>query len=67
VGGTDYVAKTQYWFVHTISSLIMALINNGLKIEYFSEHTQDRSAGHKKQEELDAKISLSYILIGKKK
>lgn len=66
VGGTDYIAETQYWFVHTISSLIMALINNGLRIEYFSEHTQDRSAGHKKQEELDAKIPLSYILVGRK-
>ncbi len=66
VGGTDYIAKTQYWFVHTISSLIMALINNGFRIEYFSEHIQDQSAGHKKQEELDAKIPLSYILVGRK-
>lgn len=66
VGGTEYIAKTQYWFVHTISSLIMALIHNRLRIEYFSEHTQDRSAGHKKQEELGAKIPLSYILVGRK-
>jgi Methyltransferase domain. len=66
VGGTDYTAKTQYWFVHTISALIMALINNGLRIKYFSEHTEDRSAGHKKQEELNAKIPLSYILVGEK-
>lgn len=66
LGGTDYTAKTQYWFVHTISELIMALINNGLRIEYFSEHTEDISAGHKKQEELDAKIPLSYILVGRK-
>ena len=66
VGGTDYVAKTQYWFVHTISSLIMALIKNGIRIEHFSEHSKDISAGHKKQEELDAQIPLSYILVGKK-
>jgi ubiquinone/menaquinone biosynthesis C-methylase UbiE len=66
LGKTDYIAKTQYWFVHTISALIMGLINNGFKIEYFSEHTQDTSAVHKKQEKLDAKIPLSYILIGKK-
>lgn len=66
MGGTNYIAKTQYWFVHTISSLIMSLINNGLRIEYFSEHTQDRSAGHRKQEELDIKLPLSYILVGKK-
>jgi ubiquinone/menaquinone biosynthesis C-methylase UbiE len=66
VGGTDYIAKTQYWFVHTISALIMAIINNGLRIEYFSEHSEDISAGHKKQEKLNAEIPLSYILIGKK-
>ena len=66
VGRTDYIAKTQYWFVHTISSLIMALINNGLRIEYFSEHAQDISSGHKKQEILNASIPLSYILLGRK-
>jgi len=66
VGNTEYIAKTQYWFVHTISSIIMALIKNSFKIEYFSEHTQDISAGHKKQEKLDAKIPLSFILAGKK-
>jgi SAM-dependent methyltransferase len=66
LGKTDYIAKTQYWFVHTISALIMGLVNNGFKIEYFSEHNQDISAGHSKQEKLDAKIPLSYILIGRK-
>jgi hypothetical protein len=64
LGKTDYIAKTRYWFVHTISALIMALINNSLGIEYFSEHTQDISAVHKKLEKLDAKIPLSYIMIG---
>jgi len=66
VGGTEYIAKTQYWFVHIISSIIMALVKNGFKIDYFSEHTQDISAVHKKQEKLDAKIPLSYILVGRK-
>jgi SAM-dependent methyltransferase len=66
LGKTDYIAKTQYWFVHTISALIMGLINNGLRIEYFSEHTQDISAVHKKLEKLDAKIPLSYIMVGRK-
>jgi ubiquinone/menaquinone biosynthesis C-methylase UbiE len=66
IGRTDYTAKTQYWFVHTISSLIMALIANDFVIEHFSEHDNDISAGHKKQEKLDAKIPLSYIIIGRK-
>jgi SAM-dependent methyltransferase len=66
IGGTDYVGQTQYWFVHTISSLVMALVASGFKIEHFSEHSNDISAGHKKQEELDIKIPLSYTLIGRK-
>lgn len=66
VGGTDYVAKTHYWFVHTISAIIMALRDHDFTIRHFSEHTEDVSAGHKKQEELDAKIPLSFILVGKK-
>ena len=66
IGGTDYDAKIQYWFVHTISSLIMALINNRLNIEHFSEHTQDISAVHKKQEALGVGIPLSYVLMGRK-
>ncbi|MDD3050257.1 MAG: class I SAM-dependent methyltransferase [Candidatus Cloacimonetes bacterium] len=66
LGGTDYIAKTQYWHVHTISEIIMALINNSLLIKHFSEHPQDCSAVHKKQEDLKAGIPLSYLLIGKK-
>jgi len=66
IGRTDYAAKTHYWFVHTISSLIMALITNGFVIEHFSEHGNDISAGHKEQEKLEAKIPLSYIIIGRK-
>lgn len=66
VGGTDYYAETQYWFIYTISAIIMALRSNYLVIEHFSEHPEDLSAGHKKQEELEAKIPLSYILVGKK-
>ena len=66
LGGTNYTGKPQYWFVHTLSSLIMALIKNGFVIEHFSENDNDISAVHKKQEKLNAKIPLSYILIARK-
>lgn len=66
VGGTDYIAETQYWFVHSLSSIIMALCNNGFSIKHFSEHEQDISAEHKKQEELAAKIPLSLIVVAGK-
>ena len=67
LGNTNYVAKTQYWFVHTISELISELINSGLTIECFAEYAQDISAVHKEQEKLHAKIPLSYILTARKK
>jgi len=66
LGGTDYIAKTQYWHVHTISGIIMAMINNNLRIKHFSEHSQDCSAVHKKQEVLNAGIPLSYLMIAQK-
>jgi len=66
VGGTNYDAKTRFWFVHTISSLVMALVTNGFTIDYFSEYATDISAVHKRQGELDAKIPLSFTLIGTK-
>ncbi len=64
VGGTDYDAHTQYWFVHSMSSVIMALIRSGVVIEHFSEHARDISAGHRKQEQLNTDIPLSFILVG---
>lgn len=66
IGGEQYEAKTQYWFVHTISSLVMALNNNHFKIQKFIESPVDISAGHKKIEELNAGIPLSMIIIAQK-
>ncbi len=67
VGGTDYEAKTQYWSVHTISDLIMGIVDSGMVIEFFSEHERDISGGHSDQETLNAGIPLSFILMGRKK
>jgi len=66
VGGTEYDAKTQYWSVHTISDLIMGMINNGMTVEHFSEHERDISGGHHRQAKLDARLPLSLILVGRK-
>ncbi|HJO91787.1 MAG TPA: class I SAM-dependent methyltransferase [Victivallales bacterium] len=67
IGCTEYEAKTQYWTVHTISNLIMGIINNGMVVEYFYEYERDISCGHQRQEKMKAGIPLSYILIGRKK
>lgn len=66
VGGTDYYAKTQFWFVHTISELILSLTSNNFNIEDFIESKRDISAGHKKIEILQANIPLSMIIVGRK-
>jgi len=68
VGGTKYNStKPQYWFVHTISDIQMSLIENQIAIEYFAEYETDRSEGHKRVEQAQAGIPLSYILIGRKR
>jgi len=67
VGGTKYSSeKPQYWFIHKLSDIQMALIENRMSIEYFAEYETDISAGHKRIEQAEAGIPLSYILIGKK-
>jgi len=72
-GGLDYVGNseyesttTQYWFVHTLSDILMSLIKNRLLVEQFLEYETDISAGHHQIEEAKAGIPLSYILIGRK-
>jgi len=66
VGGTEYDAKTHYWSIHTLSDLIMGILDNGMAIELLSEHERDISEGHGRQEKLNAGIPLSFILIGRK-
>ncbi len=67
VGGSQYSStKPQYCFVHTLSDILMALIENGIAITHFSEHEFDVSAGHGRVEQAHAGVPLSYILIGKK-
>ena len=67
VGGSKYVSsKPQYWFVHTVSDILMGLVENGISPEHFSEYEMDVSAGHKRVEQAHAGIPLSYVLIGRK-
>jgi len=67
VGGAQYTStKPQYWFVHKLSDILMGLIENQISIEHFSEYEIDISAGHKRIEQAQAGIPLSYILIGRK-
>lgn len=67
VGGSQYTStKPQYWFVHKLSDILMALIENQIALAHFSEYETDISAGHKRVEQAQAGIPLSAILIGRK-
>jgi 2-polyprenyl-3-methyl-5-hydroxy-6-metoxy-1,4-benzoquinol methylase len=66
VGNTTYESKTTYWFVWTMSDIVMSLIESGLKIVHFSEHPEDISTIHRKNQDAGIKIPLSYILIAEK-
>jgi len=67
VGGIEYDSNIpQYWFVHKLSDIVMALIKNQISIERFEEYEDDISAGHKRIEEARAGVPLSYTLIGRK-
>ncbi|MDI6808816.1 MAG: class I SAM-dependent methyltransferase [Candidatus Eisenbacteria bacterium] len=72
-GGLDYVGRTeyastkpQYWFVHKLSDILVALVDNRISVEHFSEYETDISAGHRRIEQAHAGIPLSYILIARK-
>jgi SAM-dependent methyltransferase len=67
VGGTEYDSKKpQYWFIHKLSDIQMAMIENQIAIEYFAEYETDISGVHQRIEQAKAGIPLSYILIGRK-
>lgn len=67
VGHSEYTATTtQYWFIHTLSSIAMSLIDNRIIVEHFSEYETAISPAHRHIEGAKAGIPLSYILIGRK-
>lgn len=72
-GDLDYVGKShynsqnpQYWFTHKLSDILMALIDNQIAIQHFSEYEVDISASKKRIEQANAGVPLSYILYGRK-
>jgi ubiquinone/menaquinone biosynthesis C-methylase UbiE len=66
IGKTTYKSQRQYWFVWTLSDILMGLVENGMKIVHFSEHKEDISAIHRRNQDAGMDIPLSYILISEK-
>lgn len=69
--GLDYIGRsntrttTQFWFVWTISDLIMAMINQGFNITRFIEYGHDISEIHSRNAAAGIDIPMSMILIAK--
>ncbi len=66
LGNTQYESSAQYWFVWTISDILMNLINNELNLKKFLEYNKDISTSYKRAENSDIDIPLSYIAIAEK-
>ncbi|MCL2156646.1 MAG: class I SAM-dependent methyltransferase [Methanobrevibacter sp.] len=65
VGGVEYESKECYWFMHKISNIISAILQNDIEIKEFNEYNVEM-ANNNSIKFLD-KFPLSYIIVGKKK
>ncbi|MCL2115722.1 MAG: class I SAM-dependent methyltransferase [Methanobrevibacter sp.] len=65
VGGVEYEAKECYWFMHKISDIINAILQNDIEIQEFDEYNMEM-ANNDSIKFLD-KFPLSYIIVGQKK
>ena len=64
VGGVQYEAKECFWFLHKMSDVINAVLQNGIIITEFSEYNLEM-ANNETIKHLD-KFPLSYMLVGRK-
>lgn len=64
VGGIQYESKECFWFMHKISDIINALLQNNINIKELNEYNFEM-ANNEAAKYLD-KFPLSYILIGEK-
>ena len=63
VGGVQYEAKTCYWFMHKMSDIIKAIVNNGIRISDFDEYNFEMA--NNTEIKIFDKLPLSYIISGK--
>lgn len=65
VGGAKYKSKECFWFMHKLSDILNAILQNNIEIQEFDEYNLEM-ANNDSINFLD-KFPLNYILIGKKK
>ncbi len=66
VGKKAYASKPMYWFVWTLSDILMGVIEHGMQLKHFSEYPEDISTLHSRNQTEGPAIPLSYILIAEK-
>ncbi len=66
IGNTIYESSALYCFTHTISDIIMGLINNQINLKFFEEYAHNISEVCEDLGKQDLKLPLSYLIIGKK-
>lgn len=65
VGGVKYESKECYWFMHKMSDILNAILQNGIEIQEFDEYNLEM-ANNDSVKFLD-KFPLSYIIVGQKR
>jgi SAM-dependent methyltransferase len=66
VGGTDYDGPPQYWFHHSVGSILNGAIAAGFRLNSFDEFEQDISGLYEAIERCPQKPPMSYILTARK-
>lgn len=66
IGQTIYESKTMYVFTHTMSDIIMGLVNNGFEIKIFKEFDEDITNNMSYFEKTGLRLPVSFMLIGQK-
>ncbi len=64
IGGVRYEAKEGYWFMHTLSDIINAILHSGITIQSFEEY--NLGMANNTAVKYMEKFPLSYILTGRK-
>ena len=64
IGGVEYESKECFWFMHKMSDIINAILQNNIRIQEFNEYNLEM-ANNETIKYMD-KFPLSYMLIGKK-
>jgi SAM-dependent methyltransferase len=65
-GGADYAAPVHYWFVHPLSAIVQACLDQGLALEHLAEYPHNVSEAAKDVfEDRAAQLPLSYTLVAR--